>query len=210
MPPLTLPPVPQAAAPQGTEAGTIIFSVTAGLLLAAAFLWALGRIGASRGKTINLPAGFAAGAAIFTLIYAFNRMGLAHWPKTVAAADLLLLAVALAMPALRQGRRFLRLREAKARRDGHEPAGSGLFSKVMKRPLSPGELRLKIEVANLENMLKIDPGSTCCLEKLSELYEKLGKRKMALDAARAAARQDPTVRNKWRVAELRERLGKRK
>ena len=211
MPPLALPPT-TAAAPPDPLIG-ILFSMTAALLIAGAVLWGLARIGASRGRVINLPAGFVTGAVSFTLLYALNRLALASWPRTAVAADALLLAAALALPALRLGGRRIRLSAARTLRArkglGPAPKRSGLpgLKRAGKRALSAADLQLRIETANLENMLKIDPLNTFCRERLSELYEKQGKVEQALAAARAAAKQDPTVKNQWRVGELEEKLG---
>ncbi len=211
MPPLALPPTPAAAPPDPLIA--ILFSLTAALLIAGAALWGLARIGASRGKVINPPAGFVAGAVAFTVLYALNRLALARLPRTAVTADALLLAAALALPALRLGQRGLRLKAARTRRARRSPGGSPgrsgarSLKKAAKKALSAADLQLRIDVANLENMLKIDPLNTFCRERLSELYEKQGRLEQALAAAREAARQDPTVRNQWRVGELEEKLG---
>lgn len=217
MPPLDIPPELPAAG--GSALGAILFSLTAAAAVTAALMWSLGRVGASRGRVINLPAGFAAGATVFTLLYFLNRAVFPARPVPVIVANLLLLAVVLAVPLIRRERRRMQLRLIKGMRSAkraaklraaaarqQKPAGP---RRLQKPPLSKAELKQRIEIANLQNMLRLDPNSTFCHEKLSELYEKQGKLELALEAARTAAAQDPTVKNNWRVGELEEKLGLR-
>lgn len=131
----------------------------------------------SRRAKARFPDAFLAGSVTFTLVYFLNRLAFPARPKATAAANLLLLAGILLYPYARK--KFRRLKP----------------KIVKKHPLQD-------EAAALERMFARDPLNAFCLEKLSELYEKMGEHDKALSAANQAARLDPTVKNKWRAEDL--------
>jgi len=61
---------------------------------------------------------------------------------------------------------------------------------------------LRAEARLLERYMRKDPGNAAYFERASEIYEKLGDREKAVEAARMAAQLDPTVRNSWRFKDL--------
>ncbi len=64
--------------------------------------------------------------------------------------------------------------------------------------------RRRAEVRLLEHHLARDPGNASYYERLSEVHESLGDKAKALEAARMAAKLEPTVRNHWRLKHLEE------
>lgn len=205
VPPLTAPPEPLPL-PQA-PLWEILLSLAAGLAVAWAVLRAIRKYHAAHGKTPDLPAEFLPGALALSFTYGLTRVTLAYSAWLTAASDLLLLAAALAFPELhrrrRQGGKGQKAGQAKARPHPGRPGKAAAA-------LSPAERQLNVEILALQNMLKIDPKNTYCHEKLSELYEKLGRQDLALGSARAAAAQDPTVANRCRVEELEEKAGVKK
>ncbi len=197
VPPLTA--LPEPPAPPPAPLWEILISLAAGLAVAWAVVRAIRKYHTAHGKTLDLPAEFLPGALALAFTYALTRVTLAYSAWATAAADLLLLGASLGFPEL-QRRRRQRVRGGKAARSGRAAHLGRLAAAAA--ALSPAERQLSIEIAALQNMLKIDPKNTFCHEKLSELYEKLGKLDLALGAARAAAAQDPTVANRCRVEEL--------
>ena len=159
--------------------GVIIFSLVSGMAFSAGLLWTLKRVGAARRKTIHAPAGFMVGAVIFVLVYGVNRLAFPAYPKAAPLINTLLLSCVLLFPELKK----------KLRR---------------RRPKygAPKNQHLRVEALALERMLEIDPLNAFCFERLSEVYEKMGKPDRALLAAREAAKLDPTVKNQSRVEEL--------
>ncbi|MHB0996645.1 MAG: hypothetical protein ACYC2I_09780 [Elusimicrobiales bacterium] len=200
VPPLTA--LPEPPAPPPAPLWEIFISLAAGLAVAWAVVRAIRKYHTAHGKTLDLPAEFLPGALALAFTYALTRVTLAYSAWATAAADLLLLGASLGFPEL-QRRRRQRVRGGKAARSGRAAHLGRLAAAAA--ALSPAERQLSIEIAALQNMLKIDPKNTFCHEKLSELYEKLGKLDLALGAARAAAAQDPTVANRCRVEELEEK-----
>lgn len=198
VPPLTA--LPEPPAPPPAPLWEIFISLAAGLAVAWAVVRAIRKYHTAHGKTLDLPAEFLPGALALAFTYALTRVTLAYSAWATAAADLLLLGASLGFPELNRRRRQ-RVKGGKAARSKGRPGRPGRFAAAA-AALSPAERQLGIEVAALQNMLKIDPKNTYCHEKLSELYEKLGKLDLALGAARAAAAQDPTVANRCRVEEL--------
>ncbi len=161
--------------------GVIIFCLLSALSFFGAVLWVLGmKAGPSRRQTISFPAAFLAGAVSFSLVYVLNRLAFPVRSKLTFACNLVLLSGILIFPRLKKKVRGLRPKKTK----GH--------------PLS-------IEAAALEHMLELDPLNAFCFEKLSEIYEKMGKTDRALEAASKAAKLDPTADNKWRVEELKKK-----
>lgn len=163
---------------------TIIFCLVSGAAIPAALLWVLHKAGVARRRTINPPAGFFVGVVIFALIYGFSRFNFPLRPRATAAFNLAVLLSILLLPWLRKKARSL-------------------------KPKDPRHQQLHVEIKALERMLTLDPLNTFCHEKLSELYEKMGRLDLALKDAREAARLDPSVKNRGRVEELVARIIKK-
>jgi len=155
----------------------IIFSLVCAISLSAGVLVYLKKAAAARRKTIHFPTAFLGGAVLFVLIYFINRLTFPDRPKTAALVNLALLSCVLALPKFKKKPRHRRLKAAK-------------------------HPQLRVEAAALKRMLQIDPLNAFCFEKLSEIYEKMGKPGNALHAAREAIRLAPTVENKSRLEEL--------
>jgi cytochrome c-type biogenesis protein CcmH/NrfG len=169
----------------------IIFCMVAGMAVAAAALWSLKKIGAARRKTIHLPSGFLAGSVLFIVVYALNRLLFPFSPAAAAITDLGMLTGILAFPWAGKKVRRAKKKIRRVRMKAAPP-----------HPLQP-------EADALERMLAQDPLNTFCHERLSELYEKMGRFDRALKAAQEAVRLDPTVKNRWRVEEIEGRMGRR-
>lgn len=163
--------------------GVIIFSMACAMAFAAGVLWSLKKAGAARRRTIHPPAGFLVGAVVFALVYGLNRLAFPAFHKATALVNLSLLTGILLFHDIRA-----KLKPAlKRARQKQEPEQ---------------DRHLRVDALALERMLEIDPLNAFCFERLSELYEKMGKPDRALHAAREAARLDPTVKNRLRVEDL--------
>jgi len=83
--------------------------------------------------------------------------------------------------------------------------GFGWFKeKGYKEQVLQEEQRVLEEINSLEKGLVDDPSNGSYHERLSELYERRGELSEAEWHAEAAAKMDPTEKNKWRVKTLRE------
>lgn len=165
----------------GNIFAAVLFSLTGGASVAAAALWALKKAGAARRKSINPPAGFLAGTLIFVAVYGADRAFFKADAAAAALANVLAVAVLLALPWFKKKAKVVRQRD-------------------------PRHQHLRAEVAALERMLQRDPLNAFCHERLSELHEQCARPDLALQAARAAAELDPTVKNRLRVEELEARF----
>jgi cytochrome c-type biogenesis protein CcmH/NrfG len=64
------------------------------------------------------------------------------------------------------------------------------------------EHRRRAEIRLLETHISKDPSNAAYFGRVSELYEVLGKKEQALEAARMAEKLEPTARNRYRVEAL--------
>lgn len=64
--------------------------------------------------------------------------------------------------------------------------------------------RRRAEIRLLELHIKKDPSNAALFGRVSELYEKLGKKPQALEAARMAEKLEPTESNRCRLKHLQE------
>jgi hypothetical protein len=84
-------------------------------------------------------------------------------------------------------------------------AGFGVYKETKYRAGAHGKWRrVHAEIRLMELHLKKDAANAAYHERLSELYEGLGRKREALESARMAAKLEPTVRNSWRVKHLEE------
>ena len=156
------------------------------MAFSSAVLWLLGkRARASRRKTTPFAYAFLAGSFTLSLVYIINRLAFPLWPAATSVFNLALLAGMFGSRALRK----------KLRR---------------RRPKTAKKHPLHAEAAALEEMLTQDPLNAFCHEKLSEIYEKMGENDKALLAAREAAKLDPTMKNRWRVEDLKTEILQKK
>ena len=166
--------------------GVILFCCFSAMAFSSAVLWLLGkRARASRRKTTPFAYAFLAGSFTFSLVYIINRLAFPLWPAATSVFNLALLAGMFGSRALRK----------KLRR---------------RRPKTAKKPPLHAEAAALEEMLTQDPLNAFCHEKLSEIYEKMGENDKALLAAREAAKLDPTMKNRWRVEDLKTEILQKK
>ncbi len=166
--------------PENTFA-IVMFCAVSGL----AFSGAVIRILAKKARRLRRQStpfshAFLTGAVTFSFVYFINRLSFPLRPKATIAVNLALLAGIFFFRVLRKKIRRLYRRRPKIEKNPH----------------------LRAEAAALEQMLKRDPLNAFCFEKLSEIYEKMGDRSRALEAAYAASRLDPTMKNQWRVEDL--------
>ena len=167
--------------------GVIIFCSLSAMAFSGAVLWLLGKKArASRWKTTPFSYAFLAGSLTFSLVYILNRLAFPLWPGATSVLNLALLAGLFGSRALRK----------KLRR--------------RRRPKAAKKHPLHAEAAALEEMLTQDPLNAFCHEKLSEIYEKMGENDKALLAAREAAKLDPTMKNRWRVEDLKTEILQKK
>jgi len=170
--------------------GVILFCSLSGLAFSGAALWLLGRIAkASRRRKTHFPHAFFTGSVVFTLVYFLNRLAFPARPKAAAAFNLALLAALFIVPVL-----IKRLRKKILRR----------------RPKAAKKHPRDAEAAALERMFTRDPLNAFCPEKLSEIYEEMGEYDKALAAAEAAAKLEPSVKNKWRAEDLKKEIREKK
>ncbi|MDA8132259.1 MAG: hypothetical protein M0011_12210 [Elusimicrobia bacterium] len=64
--------------------------------------------------------------------------------------------------------------------------------------------RLLAEVRLVNIYISKDPSNAAYYGRLCDIYIKLGERREALEAARMAARLEPTERNRWKIKQLEE------
>ena len=157
--------------------GVIIY----GALFALGYAWAAVCVIERRDKkyrqgTTSFSDAFMPGAFILLFVYITNMLVLVQWPSYAITYDLVLLAGLGVFSAYREI--IYRSRDTESRR------------------------RLIAEARLVEIHMKKDPGNAALFERASELYEQLGEREKAIEAARAASELDPTVRNSWRFKEL--------
>jgi len=170
--------------------GVIIFCSLFALAFSGVVVWILERkVETSRREVTPLAYSFLAGSVTFTFVYISNRLFFPHWPKITAVFNLAALAGIFIFPVLRK-----KLRHHYRHR----------------RPKIGKKHRRRAEAAALEHMLEQDPLNAFCLEKLSEIYDEMGKKERALEAAQEAFRLDPTMRNKWRVEDLKKEIHEKK
>lgn len=162
--------------------GVILFSMAAATAFAGVVLWSLKKAGAARRKKLNPPSGLLVGSVVYVIAYSLNRLAFPALPSATVLADLALLSGLLIFPVLKKKLRRPRLKH---------------FNK---------NHSLLVEAAAMERMLKIDPLNAFCYERLSEIYENMGKPDRALAAAKEAVKLDPAVGNKSRVEELKRHM----
>ena len=155
-------------------------------LFAVGYAWAVAWIMERRDKkyrqgNTSFTDAFMIGAIVLLVVYISNIIVLLRWPSSALMYDLVLLAGLGAFSGFRE--LLYRGRDTQSRR------------------------KLKAEARLLERYLKKDPGNAALFERASVIYEELGERELAIEAARAAAELDPTVRNSWRFRELLEEDG---
>ncbi len=167
--------------------GVIMFCLFSAMAFCVEAVWLVEKKGiASRLDASAFTVDFMVGSVVFSSVYVLNRLVYPGSPKAAAACNILFLSGIYFYSALKKKLRRLRRRIPKAHKN------------LAKSPL-------QIEAAALEHMLELDPLNAFCFEKLSEIYEKMGKRAKALEAAREAVKLDPTIINQWRVEELKKR-----
>jgi len=76
-----------------------------------------------------------------------------------------------------------------------------------KRGASAAQPQKTAEEISLERMLERDPLNAFCFERLSEIYEERGEYAAALEAAQKAFKLDSSMKNKWRIEDLKEKTG---
>ncbi|MHB0995909.1 MAG: hypothetical protein ACYC2I_06020 [Elusimicrobiales bacterium] len=152
-----------------------------GLLFALVYAWAVVWLLERRDRRFRQGAAsftdaFLPGAFVLIFVYIANIVVLVHWPSSAVMFDLTLLGGLAAFAAYRE-----------------------LLYRTHHRA---GNKKLRAEARLLERHMKRDPGNAALFERASEVYEELGERALAVEAARIAAELDPTVRNSWRFREL--------
>ena len=157
-----------------------------GLLFSVGYAWAVAWILERRDRKYrqggtSFTDAFIVGAFVLLSVYITNIIVLVRWPSSAISYDLFLLAGLAAFSAYRE--LLYRRRDSDAAR------------------------KLRAEARLLERYMSNDPGNAAFFERASEIYEQLGEHGKAVEAARAAAELDPTVRNSWRLRELLEDEG---
>lgn len=160
--------------------GVLVYCTVFALLWAGGLVWVLER----KEKKyllggLSFTDAFLAGSFFLIVVYVSNIVVILRWPRFAFFYDIALVTGL---------------------------AGFGLYRETgYKARAALHSRRLRAEVRLLEHHVSRDPSNAAYLERLSELYEALGDPKQALEAARLAARLEPTVRNSWRVKHLEER-----
>ena len=134
--------------------------------------------------TISFADAFLVGAFSLIFVYISNIVVFLRWPRSAFFYDLLLVTGL---------------------------AGFGLYKEtVYKTRAALRWKRLRDEALALERNIAKDTGNGACYERLSEVYERLGKIRLAIEAAREAERLGPSVKNALRIKYLeRDRLSGR-
>ena len=162
--------------------GIVLFCSLSSLAFSGFVMWLLEKKAvAARRQVPPISHTFLAGSVAFSSVYFLNRIIFPRWPEATAVLNMAALSAMLFSTLLRKRLRRRRPKIVKKQR-GHP------------------------EVAALERMLEQDPLNAFCHERLSEIYEQIGKDDKALAAASEAARLDPTVKNKLRVEDLKKEI----
>ncbi len=157
--------------------GIIVYCTVFALAYAWAAVWMLERKEKKyRQGSSSFTDAFLVGAFILVFVYFSNMVVMMRWTDAAFTYDLALLAGLAAFAIYKEV--LYRARDNYASR------------------------RMRAEARLLERYMLKDPGNAAYFERASELYEKLGDREKAIEAARMAAKLDPTVRNTWRFKEL--------
>lgn len=123
---------------------------------------------------------FIIGSMALIFVYFSNIVVLIRWPRAALGYGVLL-ATAL--------------------------SGFGLYRETIYRARAgAAQDRVNAEIRELAAQVQRDPSNPVWFERLSELYEKMGQKERALEAARRAAALDPGVRNAWRLKHLEEEM----
>jgi len=146
-----------------------------------AYAWALVWILERKEKkyrqgTVSFTDAFIVGALVIMLVYISNIVVLIRWGSSALVYDLALIAALAGFGTYKETRYKFR-----AAKTAH---------------------RQRAEIRLLEHHIKQDPANAAYFERLSEVYEKLGENRKALEAARMALELHPDVRNSWRVKQL--------
>ena len=180
--------------------GTIIFCFVSSLAFAGVAVWFWEKkADTSRGEAAPLAYSSLAGAFTFCFVYISNRLLFPQLPKTTAIFNLVALAGIFIFPVLRKRSHLQRLKTGKKR---SLRAGAAALKHMFKRGINAGLPAKRTEAAGLERMLEQDPLNACYLERLSIIYGERGEKDKALEAAQKAFKLDPTMKNKWRVEDL--------
>ncbi|HAH32978.1 MAG TPA: hypothetical protein DCL44_11765 [Elusimicrobia bacterium] len=166
--------------------GVIMVCFIFALFFSGSVMWIVERKArASRRQITPFSHSFLAGCIAFSVVYVLNRLIFPHWPKATVVINLAMLGGIFSFRVLR---------------------------KTIRRrwPKKGKKHRRSAEAAALESMLERDPLNAFCLEKLSEIYEEMGKKDKALEAAREALRLEHTMKNKWRVEDLEKTIREKK
>jgi len=160
--------------------GIIVYCTLFTLAFAWALVWVLERKDKKyRQGSISFTDAFSVGSVVIVFVYFSNIVVFMRWPRSALVYDILLVTCLAAFGIYRETSYKVRARKA--------------------------DRRLRAEARLLEWHLSKDPANAAWLERLSEVYEKLGEKEKALAAARLAAKLDPAVRNAWRVKTLEEK-----
>lgn len=160
----------------------LVWIIIYSTLFALATTWALVSI-IERKETAYMQGGvsftdaFLIGAFFLLFIYISNMIILIRWPRSAILYDLAVVTGLAGFGLYRETRYKLR----------------GVFRRRS----------LREEALNLEWNIAKDPANAAYYERLSEVYEELGNKARALEAARAAEKIDPErMRNSWRIKHL--------
>lgn len=152
-------------------------------VFAAAYAWVLVWILERREKKYGqgetaFSDAFLAGALALISVYLSNLAVLLLWPRSAAAFNVLLVTLLAG---------FCLYRES-----------------VYKLERKRAERRRRAEIRLLNVHIAHDPANAAWFGRLAELYDRLGEKKRALEAAAMAEKLEPTERNRWRLKRLKE------
>ena len=129
-----------------------------------------------RQGSVSFTDAFIINSLVIIFVYLSNIVVLIHWGSSAFLYDIALIAAL---------------------------AGFGTYKETTYKVCAARiARRQRAEVRLLEYHIGKDPANAAYFERLSEVYEKLGEKEKALEAARMAAELHPDVRNTWRVKQL--------
>ncbi|MDA8130651.1 MAG: tetratricopeptide repeat protein [Elusimicrobia bacterium] len=159
----------------------LVFSAVFSLVYAWVVVWILERREKKYGQGLpNFTDAFIAGA--FSLIFAYlsNIIVIMRWPESTARFNVLLITVL---------------------------AGFCLYRESMyKLAQKKADHRRRAEIRLLQIHISKDPANAAYFCRLAEVYERLGEKDQALEAARMAAKLEPTERNRCKIKQLDEEM----
>ncbi len=155
----------------------LVYATVFALLYSWVLVWILERREKVYGQgALSFSDAFLAGSVTLILVYLANIMVLAMWPRSALSFNVGLVTALAGFCLYKESTYKLEARRIERRR--------------------------RAEVRLLNIYIAKDPSNAAYYTTLSRLYERLGEKEQALEAAKMALKLEPTARNRCRIEEL--------